>query len=127
MKLYLAGPITSHKEQNFSAFGAETARLRALGYEVVSPAETTPTSMRVNIALLTTCDSVAMLDGWTASRSARLEHHVALELGLQPRLSAFFIDIAPLDTCTRCGGAHKLSRCNWPLVAADDPAHAASI
>jgi hypothetical protein len=138
MKLYLAGPMTGYKELNFPAFNAEAARLRALGYQVVNPAEINgddPNAvwateeaktahwracMRADITALLTCDSVAMLDGWTASKGARLEHHIALEMGMAPRLAAFFIDpIEPtqaVDTCTRCGGAHSLSKCNWPLV-----------
>jgi hypothetical protein len=40
---------------------------------------------------LLTCDSVALLEGWTASRGARLEQHVALELGMAPRLASFFV------------------------------------
>lgn len=27
----------------------------------------------------------------------------------------------PADSCTRCGGAHLLEQCKWPLVA-DQPA-----
>ena len=38
-RLYLAGPMTGLPELNFPAFHAEAARLRALGYEVVNPAE----------------------------------------------------------------------------------------
>lgn len=99
MKLYLAGPMTGIKDLNFPAFHAEAARLRALGHEVINPAEinSDPNAkwldcMRADIQQLVTCDSVAMLDGWTASKGARLEHHIALELGLAPRLAAFFVD-----------------------------------
>ncbi|MES2787657.1 MAG: DUF4406 domain-containing protein [Pseudomonadota bacterium] len=140
MKLYLAGPMTGYKELNFPAFNAEAARLRALGYQVVNPAEINgddPNAvwateeaktahwracMRADITALLTCDSVALLDGWTASKGARLEHHIAMEMGMAPRLAAFFVDavepVRAIDTCTRCGGAHSLSKCNWPLVPA---------
>lgn len=98
MKLYLAGPMTGLPDLNFPAFHAEAARLRALGYTVINPAEVNPDHgkpwadcMRSDIAALVTCDSVAMLDGWTASKGARLEHHIGLELGMQPRLAAFFV------------------------------------
>lgn len=122
MKIYLAGPMTGIKDLNFPAFHAEAARLRALGHTVVNPAELNADAsapwadcMRVDIAELVACDTVALLDGWTASRGARLEHHIALELGMAPRLSAFFVEAAPVaDTCTRCGGAHRLSQCKWP-------------
>ena len=35
-----------------------------------------------DIRELVACDAVYMLPGWPASRGARLEHHVAVELGL---------------------------------------------
>ena len=39
MRIYVAGPMTGHPQLNFPAFHTEAARLRALGYEVVNPAE----------------------------------------------------------------------------------------
>lgn len=107
-KLYLAGPMSGIAQLNFPKFHAEAARLRALGYEVVNPAELNnedPNAvfstteeytahwqkcMRVDIAQLLQCDSVALLDGWTSSKGARLEQHVAYELGMAPRLAASF-------------------------------------
>lgn len=111
-RLYLAGPMSGIAQLNFPKFNAEAARLRALGYEVVNPAElnnedpgavfATPEDaqahwracMRVDIAALLQCDSVALLDGWTSSKGARLEQHVACELGMAPRLAAFFVENA---------------------------------
>jgi nucleoside 2-deoxyribosyltransferase len=108
-RLYLAGPMSGIPQLNFPRFHEEAARLRALGYEVVNPAELNnedPNAvfsskaekedhwrkcMRVDIKHLLTCDSVALLEGWTASRGARLEQHVALELGMAPRLASFFV------------------------------------
>jgi len=129
MKIYLAGPMTGLPDLNFPAFNAEAARLRSLGHVVINPAEINPdvssswnTCMRADIAHLVTCDTVAMLDGWTSSRGARLEHHIALELGMAPRLAAFFTEAAtPVVQCTRCGGAHALSSCNWPAAAPAAP------
>ncbi|MBD1412816.1 DUF4406 domain-containing protein [Burkholderia contaminans] len=73
---------------NFPAFHAEAARLRALGYQVVNPAEinTDPTAdwlacMRNDIKHLVDCDAIAMLEGWQTSRGARLEYTIALILG----------------------------------------------
>lgn len=89
MKFYLAGPMTGIPELNFPAFHAETARLRALGYEVANPAEINadPTSgwlacMRDDIAHLVRCDGVALLPGWDRSRGATLERHIGAALGL---------------------------------------------
>ena len=39
MKLYIAGPMTGYAELNFPVFHAEAARLRAIGFEIVNPAE----------------------------------------------------------------------------------------
>ena len=109
-RIYLAGPMTGLPNLNFPAFHAEAARLRTLGYDVISPAELphaannlvfeTPEEyfahwqkcMRLDLLEMLTCDSVAMLDGWTASRGASLEHRVALDLGLNPRLASFFVE-----------------------------------
>ena len=59
---YLAGPITGLPDLNYPVFHAEAARLRALGYEVVNPAEINvgatdgwSACMRRDIAQLVTC------------------------------------------------------------------------
>lgn len=39
MKIYLAGPMTGIKDLNFPRFHGEAARLRALGHQVINPAE----------------------------------------------------------------------------------------
>lgn len=101
MKIYLAGPMTGIPGLNFQAFHAEATRLRALGHQVINPAELNndPNAawvdcMRIDIPQLVMCDTVALLEGWTASRGARLEQHIAFELGMSPRLSSFFVEHA---------------------------------
>jgi len=90
MRIYVAGPMTGRPDLNFAAFNAESARLRALGYEVVNPAEVNPDHtmswkecMRRDIADLVKCDAVQLLPGWEDSRGANLEHDIAFRLGLQ--------------------------------------------
>ena len=81
MKIYLSGPMTGLADFNFPAFNAEATRLRALGHEVVNPAELNPDSdapwhecMRRDLA--------ALLEGWQKSSGAHLEMHVAHRVGM---------------------------------------------
>ncbi len=101
---YIAGPMTGKPALNFPAFHAAAAHYRALGYAVSSPAEINGGDgelaatavmteaeyiehyrrvMRKDIAALIMCDKIIMLDGWTASRGATLEHHIAVTLGME--------------------------------------------
>ena len=89
MKTYIAGPMSNHPDLNFPAFHAAAAHLRSLGRQVVNPAEINPdpempwvNCMRADIRELVTCDAIAMLPGWEASKGAKLEHHIATELDL---------------------------------------------
>ena len=89
-RIYIAGPMTNMPALNFPAFHAEAARLRALGYEVVNPAEVNPDPaakwhdcMKADIAQLVTCDAVRLLEGWESSRGASLEAHIAHSLDMR--------------------------------------------
>lgn len=91
-RLYISGPMSGLPDLNFPAFHAEAARLRALGYEVVNPAEITTepdadwaTCLRADIRELVTCDAVATLGGWEQSRGATLEVHIAQQLAMSVR------------------------------------------
>lgn len=101
-RVYIAGPMTGYPELNFPAFRAAAADYRRRGYFVINPAELNggdnePAKwaamdasekaahylrcLKVDINALTTCDTIVMLDGWTKSKGACLEHHIARELG----------------------------------------------
>ena len=89
MRIYIAGPMTGIKDMNFPAFHAAAAELRALGHEVVNPAELNPDPgtpwaqcMRVDIAQLVTCDAVVLLPGWEKSKGALIERDLARRLGM---------------------------------------------
>ena len=89
-RVYIAGPMTGLPELNFPAFHAAAAALRAAGFDAVNPAEingdtTMPwvECMRRDIQQLVTCDGIAMLPGWENSKGARLENHIASQLGLE--------------------------------------------
>jgi len=95
MKIYIAGPMTGIPEFNFPAFRAAAARLRAEGHEVINPAEiVTDTTvsweacMRADIRELVACDAIYLLPGFEGSRGARLERHIALELGMTAMYAA---------------------------------------
>lgn len=89
MLIYLAGPMSGLPDWNYPAFHAAAAELRATGHEVVNPAEVNPdtttpwaTCLRQCLIELARCEGIAMLPGWDRSKGARLEHHVATELGM---------------------------------------------
>lgn len=84
-RVYISGPMSGMPEHNFPAFHAEAARLRALGYDVVNPAELNPEPgktweecMKVDLRELLDCDLVALLPDWEKSRGARKEMELAL-------------------------------------------------
>lgn len=88
-RVYLAGPMTGIEQLNFPVFHGVAGKLRALGYDVINPAEINvdpntgwQACMRADIPQLLTCDAIALLPGWRASRGATLEHHIATELGM---------------------------------------------
>lgn len=99
-RIYLAGPCTGLPDANYPAFNAQAARLRALGYHVENPAENPVCSswegyMRHAIAQLVTCDVIAMLPGWTNSRGARIERHLALDLAIPAVMAADIVCTPP--------------------------------
>ena len=75
-------------EFNFPAFNEKAAKLRAMGVDVINPAEFGEELglewhqyLRKDIRALMDCDAIHMLPGWSHSKGARLEHHIAMELG----------------------------------------------
>ncbi|MCL6548991.1 MAG: DUF4406 domain-containing protein [Alicyclobacillus sp.] len=81
--------MTGLPAYNRAAFREAAERLRAQGYTVASPAELPGDDddpwhvwMRRALGLLLGCDAVAFLPGWKESRGARLEHQVAVALGM---------------------------------------------
>lgn len=85
--IYLSGPMTGIPDYNRPVFNAAATKLRALGFEVVNPAEqperpTWEEYMRHDITLLMGCRSVVLLPGWAGSRGARIEVRLADDLGI---------------------------------------------
>ncbi|MCR2051471.1 DUF4406 domain-containing protein [Actinomyces bowdenii] len=96
MRLYIAGPITGTDDFQ-AAFSNAAKDLREAGYDVRNPAAISPDAamekrrprdtswqmwMRVTTAMLATCDGVALLPGWRASRGAMVEADWAEAIGL---------------------------------------------
>ena len=91
-RYYISGPMTGLPDFNFPAFHAAAARLRAIGHEVVNPAELDAMDgdkemawadyLRRDIKALMDCDSIAMLPGWERSKGAMLEFQNAVTLGM---------------------------------------------
>jgi hypothetical protein len=87
--LYLCGPMTGLPDFNYPAFHEAARQLRAAGFKVVNPAETTIprtapwiSHMRKDIAdMVNTCDAVATLPGCESSRGAMVEIYLAKKLG----------------------------------------------
>ena len=87
-RVYLSGPMTGIADNNFPAFHDWAARLRAEGFDVVSPAEieeagTWEACLRADLRELATCDAIALMPGWEGSKGAHLELHVAHRLGMK--------------------------------------------
>lgn len=93
MTTYIAGPMTGHEDQNRQLFDWATEVYRSAGHAVINPHETNPGVvdddhphdyfLRKALKDLVDCDHIVMLPGWHESKGARLEHHVASELGME--------------------------------------------
>ena len=90
IKIYIAGPVSGHKwDERVAYFAAKAEALRALGHEPVNPLEGQPANtswadaLKHDIPLLVACQGIYLSSGWERSRGARLELHIAVELGLK--------------------------------------------
>ena len=88
-KIYLAGPMTGLPDLNYPAFHWAAAQLRALGHEVLNPAENPVPPcgswqgyMRLALAQLVQCECIALLPGWAESKGALIERKLAQVLGM---------------------------------------------
>ncbi len=88
-RIYVAGPMTGYKDFNFPAFNAQAEALRGLGYHVENPAEHGIVDgaewqdyLRYDIGRLSTCEAIFLLPGWSKSKGAALEVHIAKALGM---------------------------------------------
>lgn len=107
MKWYVAGPMSGILEHNYPAFIHACHVLRSRGLIVFSPHETFPNPsgaipwqecLRHDVKTLAQCDGIILLPGWSSSRGARLELHLATQLSMPV---AFFDD--------KTGSLHNIS------------------
>lgn len=89
-RVYVAGPMTGIAEHNFPAFNAAASALRAAGWHVENPADhgviegaTWADYMHSDVCMLASCCAIHLLPGWSKSRGAVLEAHIAHALGMQ--------------------------------------------
>lgn len=101
--LYVAGPMTGYPEFNYPHFMDVEDKLLAQGFTVLNPARadeyhkslmpncedcivgrkhTWEWYMRQTIAMMLRADGVALLRGWQQSRGAKVEHGLAVTLGM---------------------------------------------
>lgn len=93
-RIYASGPMTSYPELNCPAFAVETARFRALRYEVFSPAEINPAGgtwherMQREIPQMVTCNLLAKLPGWIGLPGACIEILLAQQLEIKVAMAS---------------------------------------
>ena len=88
--LYLSGPMSGLPDNNYPAFHAAAAQLRAAGYTVINPAELgLPPGLEwidymracITAMMLGKAEAMAMLPGWRRSDGALAEWDLARRLG----------------------------------------------
>jgi len=89
MRVYISGPMSGYPDLNFPSFHEAAAKLRALGHEVVNPAELGEHAdwqwadyLKRDLKVLLDCDAVYALAGWRDSKGASIECDVAIRLGM---------------------------------------------
>lgn len=89
-RVYVAGPMSGMPGHNFDAFNAAAHALRCEGWHVQNPAEhgevagaTWADYLHCDLAMLASCSAIYLLPGWSKSRGATLEAHVAAALGMK--------------------------------------------
>lgn len=89
-KTYISGPLAGVDPTDaMMVFREAEVRLFCEGRDVVNPVRLCSSgwdwgrSMRVRLSHLLGCDAIYMLKGWKGDRGSRLEHFVALKLGME--------------------------------------------
>lgn len=161
LKLYISGPIKGLPEAAALArFRAAEWEIRAAGHEPVNPFDCAAECgysqecpgegtdahydhyLRGDLIEMLACDGVALLDGWEASRGARIEQTIAVQVGLPVApIRTWLVDVGALCHWQQSRGGvadreshaafHYDSPCPYEVVAAllrgePDPREAAA-
>lgn len=93
-RVYIAGPMTGYENYNFPAFNSAAEMLCNDGFTPVNPADHGIVEgagwadyLRDDIAKIATCEAIYFLPGWSKSKGATLEHHIADALGMEMRFA----------------------------------------
>ena len=83
MKIYISGPMSG-----VQGFMMAEARLRLLGHSPLNTSRlnldknwTSEEILKVNIAALSVCDGIYLLDGWSDSKTANEEYDYSVKNG----------------------------------------------
>jgi len=91
-RIYISRKITGlSSEEAKTLFGMAAFNIRSSGFTPVNPFDICPYDpahtwrhyMKQDIKALCDCEAIYMLDNWTDSEGAILEHHIAARLGLK--------------------------------------------
>ncbi len=90
MKIYISGKISGIEKEAEFLFGATEAALKARGHEAVNPLKLNHqhdkswhSYMREDVKALCDCDAIYMMQNWTDSKGAIIEHAIAIHLGIR--------------------------------------------
>lgn len=88
-RVYISGPMTGIKDNNFSAFIKAEKELKNVGYDVFNPAHiifgnswTRKEMLAIDLHALSMCDYIYMLKGWENSPGAIVELEYAKSCGI---------------------------------------------
>lgn len=87
MKVYISGKITGDTDYK-QKFDRAAEFLCNIGHEAINPTVidaqlTYDEYMRIDLAMLSVCDAIYLLDGWEDSNGANIEYNAAKQKGLR--------------------------------------------
>lgn len=89
-KIYIAGKVTGlPRGQVVELFSRAERKLSQEGWEVMNPLKIVDEksnwqdAMRLCVMALMECDAIVLLPSWSDSKGARLEYHIAKEMGIE--------------------------------------------